>query len=210
MPEPLTHPAHGWTPGTGFMLAELARQTRGGSITLERIVERFQHRAHGLVLLLVLLPVFIPLPLGTGLVAGALACLIGAQLLAGRTRPWLPQRILRREIKASSLAQFNRRMQRPLYWLEHICRPRLPALLTPLPASIVSGLQLIGLGILLALPIPFTNWFYGLLLMLHAIALIERDGVLMLIAWVLGTAAMLASVLLSNELFGLLQLGFSN
>lgn len=209
MPEPPSQPERGWTPGTGFMLAELARRTRDGSITLGRIIERFQHRAHGLVLLLVLLPVFIPLPLGTGLVAGVLACLIGAQLLAGRSQPWLPRRVLQGEVKAASLAQFNRRMQKPLAWLERVCRPRLQALLAPLAASIITGLQLIGLGILLALPIPFTNWFYGLLLMLHAIALIERDGVLMLIAWVLGTAAMLASVLLSNELFSLLQLGFS-
>ena len=39
---------------------------------------------------------------------------------------------------------------------------------------------------LLALPLPATNYVFGLILLAYAIALIERDGRLMAIAWVAG------------------------
>jgi len=56
------------------------------------------------------------------------------------------------------------------------------------------------LGILLALPIPFTNYVFGVLLLMFALALLERDGVLMLIAWAAGGAAVVVFGLLSGEL----------
>ena len=53
-------------------------------------------------------------------------------------------------------------------------------------AHFFNGLMLIALGVLLALPLPLTNVPFGLLLLAYAMALIERDGRLMLVAWALG------------------------
>jgi hypothetical protein len=44
------------------------------------------------------------------------------------------------------------------------------------------------LGMLLSLPLPLTNYPFGLVLLAFAFALIERDGRLMLVAWALGLA----------------------
>ena len=52
---------------------------------------------------------------------------------------------------------------------------------------------------LLSLPLPFTNYPLGILLLGYCIALIERDGLLLLIGWILGLGTIAASVLLSNE-----------
>ena len=46
--------------------------------------------------------------------------------------------------------------------------------------------MLILLGILLFAPVPLTNYPFGLLLLGYAFALIERDGKLMLLCWILG------------------------
>jgi hypothetical protein len=62
-----------------------------------------------------------------------------------------------------------------------------------------SGLHLILLGFLLSLPIPFTNYPFGFILLCYAIALIERDGRLLITGWVLGIGAIVASALLSGE-----------
>jgi hypothetical protein len=56
-------------------------------------------------------------------------------------------------------------------------------------ASIFSGLLLMLLGVLLALPIPFTNYLFGVLLLGYALALLERDGALLLVAWATGLVA---------------------
>ena len=67
-------------------------------------------------------------------------------------------------------------------------------------AATFTGLLLVLLGLLLSLPIPFTNYLFAGLLMLFALALLERDGVLMLVAWIAGGAAVWSFGLLSGNL----------
>jgi hypothetical protein len=80
----------------------------------------------------------------------------------------------------------------------------LNGLATRLWATLFTGAQLVLLGVLLALPIPLTNYPFGLLLVLYALALVERDGLLQLVAWTLGLATLTASVFLSTEVVDLL------
>ncbi len=56
------------------------------------------------------------------------------------------------------------------------------------------------LGVLLALPIPFTNYVFGVLLLLFVFALLERDGVMMLVAWAAGTIAVVVFGFLTGNL----------
>jgi hypothetical protein len=56
------------------------------------------------------------------------------------------------------------------------------------------------LGVLMALPVPFTNYPLGGLILLFALALLERDGVLMLIAWVSSLVGSVSLGLLSGNL----------
>jgi hypothetical protein len=58
---------------------------------------------------------------------------------------------------------------------------------------------LVLLGALLSLPIPFTNYLFGALLLLFALALLERDGALMAVAWVAGAACVGVFGLLSGK-----------
>ena len=65
----------------------------------------------------------------------------------------------------------------------------------------VIGISLICLlGVLLALPIPFTNYVFGFLLLLFAFALLERDGALLLVAWIAGSIAVVVFGFLSGNL----------
>ena len=57
-----------------------------------------------------------------------------------------------------------------------------------------------SLGLLLALPIPFTNYIFGVLMLAYALALIERDGALMLFNWLAGIAAVVFFGLGSGQL----------
>jgi hypothetical protein len=71
-------------------------------------------------------------------------------------------------------------------------------------AKAISGLLLVVLGGLLALPIPLTNYPFGLVLLVFAVALIERDGRTMALAWALGAAEVLAVVLFVDDVAKLL------
>jgi len=83
--------------------------------------------------------------------------------------------------------------------LEKLVRPRLPQVLQHWAAAALTGLLLVLLGLLLSLPIPFTNYLFGALLLLFALALLERDGALMLVAWLAGAASVAVFGLLSGK-----------
>lgn len=186
--------------GTLELLARLAREDAGPTLPLATLLEEVGERVYGVLLLVATLPAFIPLPFGVGAIAGPLVALVGLQLALMRARPWLPRRLGQREIRRAGLRQFLHRAGPALRWLERVLRPRRGELLDLRPARVFTGLLLMALGLLLALPIPFTNYPFGVLLVLYSVALIEHDGRLMLIAWSLGGVTILGVVLLSEVL----------
>jgi len=142
-------------------------------------------------LFVAILPAFIPIPGVGGAVSGPLILLIGGQMLFGLRRPWLPKFIANRGPKRGTMHRFLARIDGALRRLDKLLKPRLPALLVPRPAHALTGLLLILVALLLSLPIPFTNYLFGFQLLLFALALLERDGMLMLLNWIGALAAVL-------------------
>ncbi len=171
-------------------------------MTLGRILQDLQQSAFGVFLFVAILPSFIPIPGMGGAVSGPLVILIGLQMLFCLRRPWLPGFIARRGPKRGTMHRFLDRIDRPLRRLDRMLRPRLPQLLTPLPAHAFSGLLLVLLGLLLSLPIPFTNFLFGFQLLLFSLALLERDGALMLFNWIAALAAIAFFGFSSGQLVG--------
>jgi len=157
-------------------------------------------RSFGMLLFISTLPAFIPIPGVGGAISGPLVMMIGVQLLVGLRKPWLPGFIARRGPHRRAMASFRDRIAPWLARLERTVRPRAAALLDHRLASAVSGLLLILLGLLLSLPIPFTNYLFAGLLLLFAFALLERDGLLMALAWVFGSVAVAVFGVLSGSL----------
>lgn len=192
-------------PNTSQILRDLAALPDPAEPRIDDLLAAFGRRAFGALLLLATMPSFIPLPFGVGAISGPLVSLVGLQMLLCLRQPWLPRRLREKVVPKARLAGFNTRLGGLLARIERLCRPRLNGLATRVPSIAFTGAQLVLLGLLLALPIPLTNYPFGLLLVLYALALIERDGLLLLIAWVLGIATIIASVLLSSEVIELLQ-----
>lgn len=160
-------------------------------LKLGQILQNLQQSAFGVFLFVAILPSFIPIPGLGGAVSGPLVILIGAQMLCGMRRPWLPGFIANRGPRRGTMHRFLARIDGPLRRLDRLLKPRNPALLVPVPAHAFSGLLLVLVGVLLSLPIPFTNYLFGLQLLLFSLALLERDGVLMAINWIGAIAAVL-------------------
>src|SRR3546814_451545 len=186
--------------GTRALLAALAAGDPDETIRFCDVFAGLGERAFGMLLFVTTLPAFIPIPGVGGAISGPLAILIGLQLLAGRRTPWLPKFIARRGPHRHAMARFERMLSPWLGRLERLVKPRLSLLLDHRIAGMFSGLLLVLLGLLLALPIPFTNYVFGGLLLLFALALLERDGALMIVAWVAGAIALAVFGLLSGTL----------
>ena len=171
----------------------------GELLPLKVLLAGLGRRAYGMLLFVATLPAFIPSPIG-GAISGPLVVLIGVQLLWGRRRPWLPRFLASRGPHRHALARFYRLVSPWLARLERLVRPRLPVLLHYRAARVFTGLLLVLLGLLLALPIPLTNYLFGAILLLFALAMLERDGALMLVAWACGATAVASFGLASGKL----------
>ena len=167
-------------------------------LPLQDLLAGMGRRAFGMLLLVATLPAFIPIPIG-GAISGPLVMLISIQLLIGRRKPWLPGFLATRGPHRGALLRFYRLIVPSLTRLEKVVRPRLPQLLHHRFAALFSGLLLLLLGFLLSLPIPFTNYLFGVLLLLFALALLERDGALLVVAWAGGSLAIAVFGLLSGK-----------
>ena len=197
--DPEAQPSH----SVSELLAELVAQSRQQPLHYSDLIDRFGRRGFGVLLLLVTLPTFLPLPVGA--ITGPLCALIGLQMLLLQSQPWLPRRLRQRPLDGERLDLFLHRRGHWLRRLERLAHPSWPVFTRSRPAQAVSGLLIAVNGVLLSLPIPFTNYAFGLLLLLFCLALLERDGRLMLLAWLLGTATIVGFLLLSGQVIEWLQ-----
>lgn len=203
--DPSPSPAHDPHAREGIrrLLATLLEGDPEVVLGLKQILANLRESAFGMFLFIAILPSFIPIPGVGGAVSGPLVMLIGFQLLIGLHRPWLPDFIGRRGPRRKTLERFATKISPWLQRLDKVLKPRLDALVDYRLAGIFSGLLLVLLGLLLSLPIPFTNYLFGGLLLLFALALLERDGMLMAVAWVAGIIAILVFGILSGNLAAL-------
>jgi hypothetical protein len=168
-------------------------------IDVASLLEPLKRRAFGFLLLLLAIPNFIPVPLGIGGIMGVMVIALGVEMLIGLEHPWIPGFLRRRTLSREGLLRFLDRAEPITRRLETVCRPRLQRL-TRRPFTLLSGGIMILIGVLLALPIPFTNYLFGGMLIAFAFALVERDGALLIGVWTATLAIVIASATFSRAL----------
>lgn len=181
--------------------ALLDRFAEGGAHDTLRLGELFQglgDRAFGMLLMAATAPAFIPIPGLAGALSGPLVMLVGVQILIRLRQPWLPGFIARRGPTRGTMARLRDLLAPWLRRLERLVRPRLVVMLDHWLLDVITGLLVLVLGLLLSLPIPFTNYALAALLLLFALALLERDGALMIVAWVASVATIISFGALSG------------
>lgn len=184
--------------GTRALLDHFAQGDPEETIRLDDVLAGLEERAFGMLLFLSIPTAFIP---GVaGIVSGPLVVLVGVQLLFGRNEPWLPRFLGRRGPHRRAMVTFRDRLGPWLSRLERVVKPRAQVLLDHPVASAFTGLNLILLGLLLSLPIPFTNILFAVLLLVFALALLERDGRLLAVSWVASVLAIAVFGVLSGSL----------
>ena len=182
-------------------LQNLAQQFADRPVRLAEILVATQDRGFDFLLLVIALPFLTPIPLpGLSTPFGIVVLVIGARLALGQ-RPWLPEKLLRRELPARFISKVLTAASRAVRWLEVLLRPRLNFLHEQWIYRRAAGtlIMLSGLLLLLPVPIPLTNSFPALTVVLLAAGAMERDGLFFLA----GCAAFAVTL----AYFGLLALG---
>lgn len=182
------------------MLAHVLSEMNGQDSNLRAIVASLGHRAFGPVM--VLCGLFLMTPLGAlpGIPGafGLINIAFAVQLLARRPHPWVPDVLAKVKIPHKRVAQVEAKTRPLLARIDGIISPRLrwategPMLVVAALVSIILSAIMIPLGL-----IPFGVVPAAFILGLMGLALIARDGVLMLIALAitLGFAGWLVTLL---------------
>lgn len=156
-------------------------------VTLGWIMEHLHERAFGLFLLILALPCCIPFLYGIPQAVALPLMFISAQIALGRRAPWLPKRLAGRSVSRAGLSSLADRAGPWLRRIEAVSHPRL-TMLTRAPADRFVGLALVLFSASILVPLPGTNTVPGLAVVIVAMGLLQRDGVMALVGMALGVA----------------------
>jgi len=169
------------------LLEDAIAQLDGETITLGTLIDVLAERAFGMVLLVLALPCAIPFLYGVPQIMSLPMVFVAAQLGIGRHTLWLPEKLRQRTLKKESLSDILDRARPWLKRFEKISRPRL-IFLTQRPMEQLIGLLFLLFALTIMIPLPLTNTFPGIAIVIASIGFIERDGILVAIGTLIGIA----------------------
>jgi hypothetical protein len=172
------------------VLAHIASDATRERVSVDDLLQLASDRSFGALLFIFALPNVVPMPPGTSAVLGLPLVLLAAQFLYGRKTPWLPRMVAERSVARTEFIALLARINPVLRRVERVLRPRLGVLVSP-AAERVLGIVLLGLSVILFLPIPFGNMLPAAAICLMSLALVEHDGLIVVLGALLGTVAVL-------------------
>ncbi len=162
---------------TSEALVAIVRSFPGEQMRLQDLMDGLGERSFGFVLLLFGVLSAIAIVPGLATIIAIPLLFFGLQMLAGYRTPWLPKSISERSFAKADLLATIERAVPAMRWVETICKPRLLFLIGRVGERLL-GLLVFILAIVIALPGPGTNFAPGVAIAFMAIAIIERDGLL--------------------------------
>lgn len=168
------------------VLEECVDRAEHAPLNLGEVLDSLKSSALALSTVLLCLPFLQPLTLGPLSSAGGLVLTsLGWQLYRGRERLWLPAKIY--DIKPST--KLWERLLGLCRWLinvlARITRERLTSWVDGRSGERLCGMLITIGGVLLVIPapiLPFNNTLPALAMLFAAIALLERDGLMVLVS----------------------------
>ena len=144
--------------------------------TVGAMVDALGRSGHGLILLMLALPSFVPVPgLPTGLVFGVALMLVAVQMIRGQQTVALPQWIRKQALPRGAMLATVRKLDTWMLKIERLLRPRMHALTEGAAITIV-GLLVLVMGITLLLPVPFGTQGPAVAGVVFAFGIMEKDG----------------------------------
>ena len=190
------------------VLRAVIDEAEGETISIRQIIEAFGERAFGFVLILFSLPNCVPNVPGVAGIVGTPVLIFGIQIMLGHKRPWLPDFILRRTV---SVAKFKRLIditEPRLRKLESWCRPRLPQLFGPF-GDRVAGFFAVLVALSVLIPFPGTNFPPSIALVIASIAVMEEDGYLLILGYLIGIAGLAYTATVLGASYHLVMAGIA-
>jgi hypothetical protein len=183
-------------------LREMVSHGGSESIRIGELVEGTEERGFYLLMILFSLPFVLPIPLPALSNVFGVAVMLVSFRLAWGLPPRLPSFLAKREIPRERIEAFLRKTGTFLQVIEKLVKPRAGNWMTWPPARFANVMLLALMGFLLAIPLPpvlpFSHSLPCWSIIIIALAVMERDGVLIWFGYVLGLGTLIYMVFFTS------------
>jgi hypothetical protein len=174
------------------VIEQIDQKTDGDQLSLGTLVDAFEDRGYGPMLLATALIIVLPtggIP-GVPTVIALAIVLIAAQLVFGRRSPWLPKKLRNLSFKRDKFKKAAEKIKPITRRIDRVIKPRIRALSTAVAARVIGGICiLLALFMPFLEVVPFADTIPSSAIALLGLGLTARDGVVTIIGLAFGAAA---------------------
>ncbi|MGZ2379321.1 hypothetical protein ACVIDN_000684 [Rhizobium brockwellii] len=175
-------------------MLELARMK--GGLSIGEALEAMGPSSIAFTILFLAIPALTPIPGPFGMVFGTALALVSLQIVAGGRKVWLPAIVRDRRVSSATLDLVVGHAVPVIARVEKVVRAGRLQVFTGPTVQALLGIPVFLLAVVIALPIPFGNILPVFSLVVLAVALMERDGLVTLIGLLLTLATIVATAAL--------------
>jgi hypothetical protein len=165
-------------------------------LTFSDLALQLQARAWGGLLVIFAAINVIPLPPGASIFFAIPLLIVSAQMVFGRASPWFPARIDRRGVTKEELRRLIAKMEWLELRVERMFKPRLATLTGPAATRLI-GVVCFVLALLTTLPVVHVA--PAAVIVLFGLALVYRDGALVIAAAAAAIAGAVIAIVLIDS-----------
>jgi hypothetical protein len=173
-------------------LAATAAGVRDGTVTLRELIAHVGEQGLLVFSAILAMPFLIPVSLPfMSTVLGLPMLLIAFAVILGRV-PWIPERLLARELPAETVRHVLGRGERLVRRFEHLVRPRWLVLTGSAAINSLHGLVMAVVVLVLMAPlpfVPFANMLPAIAVILLCFGIAERDGIVILLGYIVASVS---------------------
>ena len=176
-------------------LAQIIADDGPDRLTFSELAAELHARAWGGLLFLFGAIDLLPLPPLTSIFFALPILIVSAQMVLGRATPWFPKRLERRGVTKQELGRLVGKMAWIEIRIERVFKPRISTFTGPIATRVIGAVCFL-LALVAAIPIPLFHFAPAGAIVLFGLALIYRDGVLVIVAAFAGMLALILDALI--------------
>jgi hypothetical protein len=182
---------------TSVLLKSVSTEIAGEKIKVGDFIRRFDHHSYGGVLFILAVLCLLP---GISILAGFVLILPGFQMLMGVETPRLPAYFDKRHVNVQRLHFACNKIVPFIERIEKVVKPRMH-LMNSLVMRKMTGLLIVLLAIVVAIPFPLSNYPPAFAMLLLSLGLLVRDGLFILLGFLSGLIALIFGFTVFNIVF---------
>lgn len=173
----------------------IQKESKDGYVYLGDFVTHFGDRSLVFIIAILALPIALPFtPPGINTPFAVICIILILNWMIDKKDFKLPKWLENKKVPFKPDGKFFAAMKKMLRWIEYIIKPRNEKVIESKVLRFVLGFGLLSSAIVMLIPLPVINSVSSLLVLLIAISIVSKDGLLALISAIGGILLLISSI----------------